>query len=115
MITEPDDTHRVLFICGKNQWRSPTAEHIFADHPGLACASAGLSKDSEVQVSADLLAWADTVFVMEKAHKTRLTAGFKAHLHGKRVVCLEIKDRYPYMDPELVRLLLARVTPYLPG
>jgi predicted protein tyrosine phosphatase len=22
---------QLLFICGKNKWRSPTAEHIFAD------------------------------------------------------------------------------------
>lgn len=106
--------YRVLFICGKNKWRSPTAEQVFAEHPGLECASAGLSNESEVQVSAELLQWADLIFVMEKAHKARLSAGFKAHLSGKRVVCLGIKDNYRLMDPALVKLLTEKVTPHLP-
>ncbi len=106
--------HRVLFICGKNKWRSPTAEQIFADHPALECASAGLSNESEVQVSAELLAWADLIFVMEKEHKSKLAAGFQAHLSGKRIVCLGIKDNYKFMEPALVKLLRAKVTPYLP-
>lgn len=105
---------RILFICGKNKWRSPTAEHVFAEYPGLECTSAGLSRDSEVQVSVELIEWADLIFVMEKAHKTRLSAGFRSSLAGKRVICLGIKDDYRYMDPALVELLKAKVTPHLP-
>jgi predicted protein tyrosine phosphatase len=105
----------VLFICGKNKWRSPTAENIFADHPGVAAASAGLSHDAEVPVSAELLEWADLIFVMEKAHKAKLSARFKASLAGKRVVCLGIPDNYQYMQPELVNLLRIKVTRHLPN
>jgi predicted protein tyrosine phosphatase len=105
---------QVLFICGKNKWRSPTAENIFADHPGVRCASAGLSHDAEVPVSAELLEWADLIFVMEKAHKTKLTARFQPHLAGKRVVCLGIPDNYQFMQPALVNLLRIKVTPHLP-
>jgi predicted protein tyrosine phosphatase len=105
---------QVLFICGKNKWRSPTAENIFANHPGVSCASAGLSHDAEVPVSAELLEWADLIFVMEKAHKTKLTARFKPHLAGKRVVCLGIPDNYQFMQPALVNLLRSKVTPHLP-
>lgn len=105
--------HHVLFICGRNRWRSPTAEQIFADHPGIACASAGLSHDAETPITIELLEWADLIFVMERVHKTRLAARFKDHLAGKRVVCLDIPDRYTFMAPALVKLLNAKVPPHL--
>ncbi len=106
-------TH-VLFICGKNKWRSPTAEQIFAEHPGINCASAGLSHDAETPLSPELLEWAELIFVMEKKHKTKLSACFKEHLAGKRIVCLGIPDNYKFMDPVLVKLLRGKVTPHLP-
>jgi predicted protein tyrosine phosphatase len=106
---------QVLFICGKNKWRSPTAENIFADHPGVSCASAGLSHDAEVPLSAELIEWADLIFVMEKAHKAKLSARFKPQLAGKRVVCLGIPDNYQFMQPALVKLLRIKVTPHLPN
>lgn len=105
----------ILFLCGRNQWRSPTAEQIFADHPGVECASAGLSHDAETPISIELLEWADLIFVMERVHKARLAARFKDHLAGKRVVCLDIPDRYTFMDPALVKLLMAKVPPHLRG
>jgi predicted protein tyrosine phosphatase len=104
----------ILFICGKNKWRSPTAEEIFADHPGVECASAGLAAESEVRVSGELLAWADLIFVMEKTHKTKLMAGFPTYLADKRIICLGIPDKYRLMDTTLIRLLRAKVTPHLP-
>lgn len=108
------DIENILFICGKNRWRSPTAEHLFAGHPGIECASAGLSHDAETPLSGELVDWADTIFVMEKAHKAKLASRFSAHLAGKRIVCLNIPDNYRYMDPALVDLLRTKVTPHLP-
>lgn len=110
---ERDAVTHVLFICGKNRWRSPTAEQLFAGYPGLACASAGLSHDADTPVSAELVAWADLIFVMEKSHKVKLSARYQAHLGGCRVICLGIPDKYQYMDTALVKLLRARVEPYL--
>lgn len=106
---------KVLFICGKNKWRSPTAEQVFSDHPGVECASAGLSHDAEVPVSAELVEWAELIFVMEKPHKAKLSAQFKAQLLGKKVVCLNIPDKYKFMDPALVLLLERKVTQFLPA
>ena len=65
-------------------------------------------------VTPELLQWADLVFVMERAHRNKLSSRFKAHAGGKRIVCLEIPDDYDYMDPELVRLLKAKVPRHLP-
>lgn len=104
----------VLFICGKNKWRSPTAEQIFAEHPGVECTSAGLSHDAETPLTSELLEWAELIFVMEKEHKTKLSTRFKAYLAGKRVVCLGIPDNYQFMEPVLVKLLRTKVTPWLP-
>lgn len=104
----------VLFICSKNRWRSPTAEQLFADRPGIECASAGLSLDAEVLLSTELVEWAELIFVIEKKHKSRLSAQFKPHPSGKHVVCLNIADNYKFMEPALVKLLTGKVTPYLP-
>jgi predicted protein tyrosine phosphatase len=104
----------VLFICGKNKLRSPTAEHVFADWPGVETSSAGLNADADVPVSAELLEWADLVFVMERAHRSKLSAKFRSHLGKARLICLDIPDDYEYMDPRLVRILQAKVPPHLP-
>lgn len=104
---------KVLFVCGKNRWRSPTAEQIFADYPGIICDSGGLSHDADNPLSAEQVAWADLIFVMEKAQRSRLNKQFKRALHGQRVICLDIPDDYTYMDPVLIDLLKARVTPKL--
>ena len=105
----------ILFICGKNKWRSPTAEQVFAEYQGIQCTSAGLSHDAEVTVSNELVEWADLIFVMEKLHKSKLSAQFKPHLQGKKVVCLNIPDNYKFMEPALVQLLKRKVTPFLPS
>jgi len=104
----------VLFICTQNRLRSPTAEQVFADWPGIEKASAGLGHEAEVPVSPELLAWADLVFVMEKVHRVRLSAKFGRHLNGKRVVCLDIPDNYAFMDPALIQRLKQKVVRFLP-
>lgn len=57
----------VLFVCTQNRLRSPTAEQVFADWPGVETMSAGLGNEAATPVSPELLAWADTIFVMEPA------------------------------------------------
>jgi len=105
---------KVLFICSQNRLRSPTAEQVFADWPGVETASAGLNNDAENPLTPELLEWADLVFVMERAHRNKLSSRFRAHLGHQRVICLDIPDEYDYMDPMLVRLLRVKVPPHLP-
>lgn len=108
-------TLNVLFVCGKNRLRSPTAEHVFADWPGVETASAGTGHDADCPVSAELIAWADVVLVMESAQRAKIVAKFQSQLRGKRVAVLNIPDRFEYMAPELVRLLQQKVPRYLPA
>lgn len=106
---------QVLFICSQNRLRSPTGEHVFANWHGIETSSAGLNHDAENPVTPELLLWADIVFVMERAHRTKLSARFKSHIAKARIVCLEVPDEYEFMDPDLVRLLKAEVPRHLPS
>lgn len=104
---------RVLFICSMNRLRSPTAEQVFADHPGIECDSAGLNNDANNSVTGELIEWAELIFVMEKAHRTKLAKRFRKSIGSRRVVCLDIPDDYEFMDTELVALLKRKVIPLL--
>lgn len=86
---------------------------MFAAWPGVETTSAGLNPDADEVVSAELVEWADLIFVMEKAHRAKLQKRFRAQLKSARVVCLDIPDDYALMDPALIQLLHARVTPHL--
>ena len=105
---------RLLFICSANKLLSPTAEHIFSTWRDVETDSAGLNASAELQLSTEQVEWADIIFVMEKAHRNKLSKKFRKNLKGKRVVCLDIPDDYDFMDSDLVRLLEARVPRYLP-
>lgn len=95
----------ILFICSRNQWRSPTAEQVWRDHPGLSVKSAGTSRNAKKSVTADMLKWADVVFTMEQKHKNRLVADFSRILEHKPIHVLDIPDDYQYMDPDLVSIV----------
>ena len=99
----------ILFICSKNQWRSPTAEQVWRRQAGLSVRSAGTSPNARHPVSEKDLAWADVVFAMEEKHKSRLLADYRDVLEGKTIHVLDIPDDYRYMDPELVEQLQTSV------
>lgn len=104
---------KLLFLCSRNRWRSPTAERIFHCKDGLQARSAGTETGARVKVTAGHLGWADIIFVMEKKHLRRLREKFAGELTGKRVVCLNILDDYQFMQSELVERLEAVVPPHL--
>ena len=103
----------ILFVCGKNRQRSPTAEQIFANDPHLEVASAGISADADNPLTPDLVEWADMIFVMEKTHRQKLAMRFRSSLKHARVICLDIPDSYAFMAPELIQILKSKVTGHL--
>lgn len=103
----------VLFVCSRNQWRSPTAEQLFRRDARLAVRSAGTSASARRRVGAADLEWADVVIVMERHHKSRLMQDFAQALQGKAIHVLDIADDYRFMDPELIDQLQACVPPLL--
>ena len=104
---------RLLFLCSQNKLRSPTAEQVFSQYPGIECDSAGLHESANVYLSPEQLRWADIIFVMDKAHRNKLQTKFRQHLNGKRVIVLGIPDDYAYMDPVLVTLLRSKVSAFV--
>ena len=107
-------TRHVLFLCSQNRLRSPTAEQVFSKRPDIEVDSAGTNNDADNPLTAELVEWADIIFVMEKAHRNKLQRRFRAHLKEARVICLDIPDEFEFMDPMLVRLLETKVSRYLP-
>lgn len=99
----------LLFVCTENRLRSPTAEAIFSDYDGVKARSAGLGPLAGTPVSGELIEWAHVVIVMEPMHEQEIQRQYGDRLDDTPLVCLNIPDRYPYMDDELVELLKRRV------
>ena len=104
---------KLLFICSRNRWRSPTAEKVFDGVDGIQARSAGTEPGARIKVTAGHVGWADMVFVMEKKHLRRLQGKFADELQDKRTICLNIPDDFQFMQPELVTLLQAVVPSHL--
>lgn len=105
----------VLFVCSRNRHRSPTAEAMFADWPGIEVSSAGLKPDADNPLDAEQVAWADLIVVMERRHRDELRRRFRAQLRAQRVLCLDIPDDYERDDPVLIALLRKRMAGHLPS
>jgi predicted protein tyrosine phosphatase len=104
---------KLLFLCSRNQWRSPTAEAVYQNDPRLEVRSAGVSASARRRVSEKLLRWADLVLVMEAAYKKKLREDFPQVIHDLRIEVLDIPDDYEFMDPALVELIKTSVEPLL--
>lgn len=105
----------VLFVCSQNRLRSPTAEQVFSSRPDLEVTSAGTNNDADNPLTSELVAWADVIVVMEKAHRSKVRKRYRSSLNGKRLICLDIPDEFEFMDPTLVKLLQSRLTRHLPS
>jgi predicted protein tyrosine phosphatase len=104
---------KILFICSKNQWRSPTAEKVFHGMYDYNVRSAGTEKGARVKVTEGHIGWADIIFVMEKKHVRRLKENFPFALDNKKIINLDIPDDYQYMDDDLIEILKVRVSEHL--
>lgn len=112
-ITFHSNAMRLLFICSRNQWRSPTAEAVYQNDPRVEVRSAGVSASARRKVTQKLLLWADVVLVMEPEHKRRVREQFSDIADDLRIEVLDIPDDYEFMDPELVSLIRERTEPWI--
>ena len=104
---------RVLFVCRLNRMRSATAERIFSKRPDLDVRSAGTSEDALTRVNAQMLDWADLIFIMDDQQRRALDRLFAGHPALEQLICLDIPDDFSFLQPELVQLLETRATPHL--
>jgi predicted protein tyrosine phosphatase len=103
----------ILFVCSRNQWRSPTGEQVYKKHPEVNVRSVGTSPRAKRVVNSKDIQWADVIFVMEKKHKNRLKAEFTKLLNHKDIQIMDIPDDYQYMDSELVEIIQQTVDSHL--
>lgn len=106
---------KYLFICSANKQRSKTAEDYFAERfPGHEFLSAGTNskicrQEGTIELTEDLLEWADKVYVMEKKHLDQI----KKHTGSKyypKIKVLDIADIYKYYDSNLITILENKVS-----
>jgi len=103
----------ILFVCSRNEWRSPTAETIYKNHGTINAKSAGTSPSARIKVNQKHIDWAQLIFVMEKKHRQLIVQKFGDSLDMQKVIVLDIPDDYRYMDEELIEELRTKVAPYL--
>lgn len=104
---------KLLFICSQNKLRSPTAEQVFCQYENLEVRSAGLNNDAEVVLTAEDVEWAEYIFLMENAHRNKLSKKFRKYIKAQKVIVLNIPDNYDYMDEQLIGILKQKVSRYL--
>ena len=106
---------RILFVCTANKLRSPTAEDVFREWPGIEAISAGTDSEAPRPLSKELVASADMIFTMESHHRERIRKKYKQRPPDSRIIPLHIPDEYERGDPELIKLLKDKIEPRLRG
>ena len=102
-----------MFLCSRNQWRSPTAEALFKHHPRYEARSAGTENNARVKLTAGHVGWADQIFCMEKKHAARVQERFAIELADKPLIVLRVPDDFEFMDPALLDLLRTELSEHL--
>lgn len=105
---------KLLFICSRNEWRSRTAHEVFARNVSIEVDSAGTESDARVVVESDHIEWADIIYVMEDRHIKRLKRMFAGCLKDKKVINLNIPDKYKFMDLDLIAIFREKIGTYFP-
>ncbi len=96
---------RVLCVCSAGVLRSPTAAFVLQKHYGHNTRSCGMVEAiALIPISEILVEWADEIVCMEIGQAEKLRGAYPE----KAVQCLNIADRYWYMQDELVDLVRAR-------
>jgi predicted protein tyrosine phosphatase len=114
----------ILFVCSKNLSRSPTAEMIYKDYSDLNVKSAGTEPSSRkesagseqstaTELTAENINWSDLVFAMEEKHKQTMIEKFPSEIEQKKIIVLDIQDKYKFMDDELIKEIKIKVSKYI--
>lgn len=96
---------KVLFVCNQNQNRSKTAEKLFKTR--FTTKSAGLY--NEKPITEKQLSWADTIIVMEDEQRTEISKRFPKQYMKKRILSLNIPDKFKFNQPELIQELKTKI------
>lgn len=102
----------VLFVCTANYQRSKTCEDLFKEFThGVSIKSAGVSRKEcsrrgTTLCTESMIAGADIVYVFEPLHSQRINEHTSSR-YKKKLTNLDIPDKYSYMSPDLIELVLS--------
>lgn len=92
------DAKKVLCVCSAGLLRSPTAAIVLNKAFGFNTRSCGYDVDHAlIPFDAVLVYWADEIVVMEN----KMAIAIKDKYPDKKVICLNIRDDFSYMDKSL--------------
>jgi protein-tyrosine phosphatase len=97
--------HRALFVCSAGLLRSATMANYYAKH-GWNTRAAGSSEYALVPVSANLLAWANQIYFVNRENYMAVRDKFAKTEYATKIdkaVILNIPDIYEYNDPHLIK------------
>ena len=104
---------QILFLCSQNKKRSLIAEKLFDGYHNHRVRSAGTEANARIKVTAGHIAWANMIFCMEQKHARRIREKYADKLQDKKLICLNIPDKFTFMDEKLQQILQQKVTAYL--
>lgn len=102
---------RVLCLCSAGLLRSPSAAVVLAGEPfNCNTRAAGLTSSyALIDVSEQLLAWADEIVVMNTRMKKAVEFLFEQSANttdsDTPIITLDIPDTYQYRAPELMQMI----------
>jgi predicted protein tyrosine phosphatase len=105
---------KVLFVCSAGLLRSATAAHVFSAEPyNFNTRTAGVALEYALNpVNEALLEWADNIFLMDDEHYHAIHDIFGEEIfdiYGEKMVVLNVPDKYPYRDEQLMKILKEKV------
>lgn len=101
------DAKRVLCCCSAGLLRSPTTAVILSQEPyNYNTRAVGVSTEyALIPIDEVLVDWADEIVVMEPWQAEDVRHQFRNEVKGKEIICLNVPDKYPRMDEELVAFI----------
>ncbi|TWU18867.1 hypothetical protein Poly21_10340 [Allorhodopirellula heiligendammensis] len=103
----------MLFLYGKKQWRSLTAEAINRSDDRISVRSRGTARGATQTTRASDIVWAEVMLVMEGKCRQRILADHPSESMFNSVHVLDISDDYQFMDDELVGLVKSAAEPII--
>jgi predicted protein tyrosine phosphatase len=94
---------KLLFVCNQGQNRSRTGAEMYA-RKGYETDYAGIYSDTR-PLTAEMLEWADLVFVFERNQLDVIKARWPDLAFAKPIVNLGVNDFYCHGDPELKAII----------
>lgn len=94
---------RVLFVCSGGMLRSATAAQWAVQAKGWNTRNCGTMDAALPPMHPNLAEWAEVIYCMEEHHAKAFKDAFPWATDKVRV--LNVPDRYPYRNPELIERL----------